>query len=608
MAAGRASRRLDTGGSRDTEQRARPGRAPAPGLRGTRDARSLRCPAGLGRVACCSDPDWLGHRPGPDPGGRGSGSTPDDLEEWHRDRFGAEPDYSRLLDTLTSRPADRAALLRRYFEPGPLEEGAEPEAGYRVPTIAHHAIAELVELGVVRMIVTTNFDRLMEQALNARGIVPTVVDSDDALRGAEPYVHARCWVVKLHGDYLDGRIKNTATELASYSRAMNQLLDRVFDDFGLIVCGWSATWDTALRRAMLRAKGRRYGWFWFATGGLSADAQRLVAHRRAEVVPIRGADEAFTRLAEQVRSLLESDRPDPETTAAVVATVKRYIPDDRYRVRLHDLVHEETERAHAARLVGFEMQPAEAVDTVPLQLRRYEALSERPIAILAALGYHGSPHHSPLIVRGIELLAPRARAGGYVDFIQLQLYPAILLTYAAGIAALAAGRFEHLVAALTRPRTPDLHGGRPSFLLGEVYARGEYVWNLRPYLPVENAARKHTPFHDHLQAVLQSPLAAYLPAEAAYQDAFDVFEFLTAMVVWDTPEPDGRARGWAPFGCFTWRYRRASAANPIDEFVSEVAAAGADAAILRAGFMSGDPERFRRVASEVAAWHAQHPL
>ena len=107
------------------------------------------------------------------------------------------------------------------------------------------------------MIVTTNFDRLMEQALEAEGVNPTVISTADMVHGALPLTHAACTVIKLHGDYRDMRIRNTSAELSSYSEEMNTLLDRVFDGYGLVICGWSGTWDDALRAALFRCPNRR---------------------------------------------------------------------------------------------------------------------------------------------------------------------------------------------------------------------------------------------------------------------------------------------------------------------------------------------------------------
>jgi phosphoglycolate phosphatase-like HAD superfamily hydrolase len=119
-----------------------------------------------------------------------------DWAAWHRRTYGSEPGYSELLNRLTGTPAERRAILQEYIEPS----GDDVEEGRRVPTKAHHAIARLVRDGFVRVVVTTNFDRLLENALAAAGVEPVVVRSADDLAGAGPMQHARCFVLKLHGD------------------------------------------------------------------------------------------------------------------------------------------------------------------------------------------------------------------------------------------------------------------------------------------------------------------------------------------------------------------------------------------------------------------------
>ena len=162
---------------------------------------------------------------------------PADLAAWFQARHGSASNYSELLDAVAAEPAERRAIIHRVIE----GEGEKP----RQPTRAHRAIADLVASGSIRVIVTTNFDRLMEKALQDRGIEPTIVASADAIAGAVPLVHARCTIIKVHGDYLDARILNTSDELAAYPKALDRLLDQVFDEFGLIVAGWSGEWDRA---------------------------------------------------------------------------------------------------------------------------------------------------------------------------------------------------------------------------------------------------------------------------------------------------------------------------------------------------------------------------
>src|SRR5207248_9687258 len=116
--------------------------------------------------------------------------------------------------------------------------------------------------GYIRVILTTNFDRLLERAMEELGLTPTVIATVDQTAGALPLTHAGVTVIKLHGDYLDTRIKNTAKELAKYSAKLNALIDRILDEYGLIVCGWSAAWDIALREAVERCGSRRFTTYW----------------------------------------------------------------------------------------------------------------------------------------------------------------------------------------------------------------------------------------------------------------------------------------------------------------------------------------------------------
>ena len=234
-------------------------------------------------------------------------SSETDLVQWYVDRHGEEPDYSKLLDGLAKTQSERQQLLRPYFEP--TEE--EREEGLKQPTAAHKAIAQLVAQGYVKVIVTTNFDRLIERALEDAGIAPTVLSSPDHVKGALPLVHQKCCVIKLHGDYLDTRIRNSPSELSAYPKEFNDLLNRVLDEFGLVVCGWSADWDVALWKALLRAKSRRFTTYWALRDEAGDSAQQVIRQRDAQVIRITGADEFFASVQQIVQSIEEYSRPHP---------------------------------------------------------------------------------------------------------------------------------------------------------------------------------------------------------------------------------------------------------------------------------------------------------
>lgn len=164
-----------------------------------------------------------------------------DWAKWYAETEGKEPDYSDLLAKLAVTQSERRAILHDYIEPN----NTDKDEGRKVPTDARKAIAKLVLSGHIRIIITTNFDRLIENALRDEGIEPTIVHSIDALKGAESLAHTSCYILKIHGDYKDSRILNTEEELSHYPPEYRNLLDRIFDEYGLIICGWSAEWAMA---------------------------------------------------------------------------------------------------------------------------------------------------------------------------------------------------------------------------------------------------------------------------------------------------------------------------------------------------------------------------
>jgi hypothetical protein len=226
----------------------------------------------------------------------------DEPEVWWAKQGRPEPRYDTLLPVLASTDAARQALLRGYFELGPGGTQAQPTAG-------HHALATLAATGRVRIIVTTNFDRLIERALDQAGVPSQVLSHSSAINGMTPIAHAPTTVIKLHGDYLSLGLRNTSDELASYPIEQKKLLERIFDEYGLIVIGWSAEYDTALVEAIEAVPSRRYPTYWTTfNGSLAEPAQRLITQRQACVIDTSGADEFLGDLVQKINRLEQVER------------------------------------------------------------------------------------------------------------------------------------------------------------------------------------------------------------------------------------------------------------------------------------------------------------
>ena len=371
-------------------------------------------------------------------------------ENWYRSKFEKEADYSDILKALAKTQAERQQLLRPYFEPN----DPEREQGLKQPTEAHRAIARLIAEGYVKVIITTNFDCLIEQALEDVGVMPTVLSSPDHVEGAQPLIHTRCCVFKAHGNYLDIRIRNTPTELSTYPCQFNQLLDRIIDEFGLIVCGWSADWDDALRKAILRAPSRRFTTYWAARGALNKKANDLIQHRDAQVIPIADADTFFQKVQEQVQSLEEFSRPHPLSTGAAVASLKRYLSEPRYRIRLVDLINEIVDEVvdHVlevtASITSDTQNRLVSDHTMATAIRlapRYAEACSTLLAMAPIGGFWAETEHFDIWERALERLAlVPDRIGTLSLQRRVQQFPGALLLYALGIGALKADRLQFL--------------------------------------------------------------------------------------------------------------------------------------------------------------------
>ena len=506
-------------------------------------------------------------------------------EEWYKNKFGEEADYSKILDRLAGTQPERMNLIKKYFEPN--EE--DIQAGLKVPTKAHRAIAKLVRKGYIRIIVTTNFDRLLEKALEDEAITPDIIASEDDFKGVLPYIHSKCIIIKIHGDYRDTRIKNTIDELDAYSSEANQYLDRIFDEFGLIVCGWSASWDIALRNAILRCPNRRFSTFWLSKGVTSEDADKIIQRRVAKKIEINGADQFFIELVEKVESLEELENKAPLSVDIAVATVKRYLVAAQHRIRLHDLIYEEIEAVwQKIESTPIPQYSGGGISDFQKQIKKYDAIAEKLIKMLAVIAYHGDEEHQYLIFRAIERLGTRPVEAGLTWFIYLKKYIALLIIYSTGLSGLAKGKYKFINSMLSKVQIHDSDSRKltPVLLSLHVFKvfTNDSVKSVQP-----NVQDRYTPVSDYLYDEMKSVLSYILPGENEFMRLFDYFEFLLAITFLDLSD-----EGYLLPGCYEWRDRytkftekqfRKDVGNDLNK--------GIESELLKAGFFNGDIKRFK---------------
>lgn len=469
----------------------------------------------------------------------GEDAEPDPIS-WYQQRLGSEPDYSGVLAELAPSQGDRRNLLASYFEPTPEER----EEGQKLPTRAHRAIAALVANGFVKVIVTTNFDRLLEAALTDDGIDPTIVSGPEHASGAVPIAHSRCTIVKVHGDYLSTELKNTAEELADFDPSMEALLDEVFDQYGLIVCGWSGIWDTALRNAILRAPSRRFATYWMYRGSVAPEAEEIIGNRDAIRVQISDADSAMENLVEKVQALSEATDQRPADSVVAVAQLKRYLPDPIHRIRLHDLLIGEISTA-IEQIEDFPLSGQITAQEYAERMAFYERAMSTALRLLVTGAFFSDrADHDQLWVRCLDRLATRPQTpANRTVLVNIQQYPTLLALYALGLGAMAADRVDSIARVLAEVTVP----GHPPVPVGVAASSWQVLHHDLVNQAFHSDQSRRTPISDRLWDVLSPTMSTFVGDTERLADIFDEVEYLMG-IAYAAHRP-----GRGPVGRAVWR-------------------------------------------------------
>lgn len=271
------------------------------------------------------------------------------LSDYFNDRngmvaFGAPDDYSRAFElALPDGPARHRYLQDRLAD-------KEPSYGQRI-------LGALLSGGQADLVVTTNFDELIEEAAarayaavnpaeRPRRLNVAALDSRDRARGVLQAESAPM-LIKLHGDFRETSLKNLASELADQDEVLRQAVIDLSRRYGIAVVGYSGRDDSIMD--MLEAASRLdaawpAGLWWFTRDpeAVPERVRRLLQiatdhGRSAHLVRLGTFDELMSSLALQAelpaesRTFISALRPEARLAAASPPTeAARFGPVIRY--------------------------------------------------------------------------------------------------------------------------------------------------------------------------------------------------------------------------------------------------------------------------------------
>ncbi|MFC8797336.1 SIR2 family protein [Promicromonospora sp. NPDC057138] len=438
---------------------------------------------------------------------------------WYQSRFGQEATYESLLEEQGTTQHARQALLREIFEP----QTVDSDVPAPLPSAAHRALARLAASGHVRVFLTLNFDHLMETALRDEGISPYIVHSPTELAALGPLHTIPAVVVHLHGDYLTPTaMKNTASELADYEPELQSFLARVLSDYALLVVGWSAEYDVALRTLIDKHLLLQYTSYWINRGELEPAAADFA--RRNRIVHVTGtADEKVGRLADAVAAISDRQARHPLSLAEAVVATKRDLAGLPVAVNTHDRL----------RRALSELREHEHLNQAPHDLEKahtygqvFDRLTEAtliPAGLVAAAAYWGNETTDAWWFDDLRRFTSDNIDSAGTSFVQLPRLCGTLLYQAALVGSVATGRFE--LAQRLLHGSAELNYGRSTLLPERLLAASNFVF------PSPPSARAF----ETLQPIFVEHLAL---GQRAYQDAWELadilgmVEFLTAHPSW----------------------------------------------------------------------------
>jgi len=471
-----------------------------------------------------------------------------DPVSWFVKKYNEEPDYSTILSKIVNTPSERLNLLKSYFEA--TEE--EKEQGLKRPTIAHRSIAKLAKKGIIKVVITTNFDRLLEVALHEEGIEPIVIRHPDDIEGALPLVHSQFTLIKMNGDYLDCRFLNTKTELENYPEKLKSYLLRIVNEYGIISCGWSGKWDIALRNILKQAENFRFCSYWTYIKCCEEELQEIASYRKGKTLEIVGADNLFSEILEKVDALENVNDTHPLNKDIAVTRLKKYIAKDEGKILLHDLLVSEQENAYKSifSITDFSIS---SYSQLLQRLNYYEHSIDMILALVINGVYWCNPKHEQYFINLLSRLSePPKISGSFNDTARnCHYYPALLLFYAMGIIAIKTNKFS-LLNKLFRIKISE-HNSEHS-------AKLNFLDKVNSCLIDNDIFNKtieqnyKTPISTYVNQKLQPLLSHIIYSKADFNDVFKIFEYLLSLNYLNIV---GEKYGdvWTPWGEFMWRGR-----------------------------------------------------
>lgn len=264
----------------------------------------------------------------------------------------------------------------------------------------------------------------------------------------------------------------------------------------------------------------------------------------------------------------KKSRKEEDPSLVGIKIVKEYLSDPYSNIKLHDLFLDESRRvlADTEGDVSSDIQWSE--EEFLKRVKNFETSIDKLLSMYITGIYWSNESSKNLWTKILKLIAsPRGEQSGRKVFINLRKYPALLLLYGGGMAALASKNYSVLADVLIGTRIIDNGSVFPASLYLQQYGvmEGDVANSLR----IEK--REYTPLSNYLFTLLKPKFADITPLDEEYEELFNKFEYLLSIVIADNYKSINNDRHWGPMGRFAWGHNWNNGdgiAKAIDEEIS----------------------------------------
>jgi len=223
-------------------------------------------------------------------------APPKDIGAWFEKSQYAQMTYPELIGGIFSNYPDQQSFMEEQL-------GRHPHGE------AHRLIAEMARRGIIRAIVTTNFDTCLEKALEEKGVELQILSNDKDVEDSEPLIHCKkLRIYKPHGTLGHGAIRNTPRDLEQLSPEMERQLTQVLGEHGVIILGYAGA-DKGIQRVLQARNHFRYPLFWVNPQPPNETIDAFLKQRGHTYIACTGAS-AFLKSYFQLLDRLNELAPD----------------------------------------------------------------------------------------------------------------------------------------------------------------------------------------------------------------------------------------------------------------------------------------------------------